>query len=1634
MNSVSPRSDHFPSLQQWSPIGAVAGGIFLIDLFIPLGVAVGVLHITAVLLSLRHRDTQLPLWTAIACSTLTIMALFISPVGGEYWKVLLNRALALLAIWTTTLMGRVQLQQVGTIQQQGKTMNDFIRMLPAACFSFDRQGTILSWNPAAEKIYGYTEQEVVGASNYDLVVTPGGLRSTQAIIGKVFQGETVVNQIWHGQNKQGEQGWRAGSLFPVFDNDGQIAYGVNINIDITAQKIAENNLQTQKALLETILNSTQDAIYAKDESGKYLLANRAAADVMGKPPEDLIGLDDIQIFGPEFGETLQQTDSMIMGNDQTAQLEETIAIQDNLLTFSTTKSPLKTANGKIFGLVGVSRDITEWKKLQTDLLLTERVFQASHDHISILGRDYRYRRVNPTYERIHGYSKQELVGMSVSELLGDEVFDQTVKPKLDQCFQGNDVHYEGWFKFADDQDYYMSVSYLPLVSENTDIEELVVIARDMTDRKRIEEALQANQQQLRTILDAMTNFIGIGSVDGIVMDCNQAPLVMAGLTRDDVIGKRFTDTPWLNFSPKVQEQVRDIIQRVGQGEMVREDYQAWMGENGMVTVDACFVPVKDTAGKVQQIVHSGIDVTDRRRVENALTESEERLKMALEASSSGTWDWNIQTGDVHIGGEWLTSLGYQPGELDSTVNSWKEIIHPDDLPHTKKEMARHFAQETKVYESINRIRMKNGEWRWNYDRGRVVERTTDGKPIRMVGTDTDITVRMEAEEALKHSEQRFRTYFETGLVGMAITSLDKGWLEVNDRLCTIFGYSREELLQKTWAELTYPDDLPSDEAEFNKLLAGTQDSYAMSKRFFRKDGALLYANIYAHAVRKPSGEIDYFTAMVEDITEQKHGEALLMKWAMIFQHTQWGVAVSKGTSSTFEMINEAYARMHGYAIQEMEGMPVAQVFSPDFRTQLPKIIEQIHQDGFLSFESLHHRKDGTTFPAFVTVSAIKDLNGAVLYRVTNVIDISDLKQAQQRLLESRQIYQDLVQTIEGIVWECEFPSHQVTFVSDYAEQYLGYPIHMWHDDPHFLLNMIHPKDRERVSKFCNDATLRKENHVIEYRVIHANREIRWVRDLVTVVIKNDQPVKLRGIMLDITAQQQTENALRESQQQLQNILDYSPNIIFMKDCEGRYLLVNKRCEDLLGLKNENIYGKTAHEIFPQNVAEQFLQHDQQVLLTQQPQEVEERLPHPGGDRTVYSTQFPIFSTEGTLKAICGISTDVTERTKAEEALRQSERLAYSAMNALTAHVCIIDEQGWIMGTNVRWDSFAIENNGHVKMLGKGANYLTVCAQATEQGILEAQKIMDGIIAVLSKEDDEFSLDYECSSATQVRWFTCRITRFPDPGPIRAVVAHYDITKRYLLEEAIRTQATELESEVLRRTQRIQELEQRRMQVEKLAALSQVAAGVAHEINNPLASISQSLVLLKRAISPDHPHYRYMAKVEDCIERIAQITKHLYQLYRPSGPTPAPVDLRICIQIATDIMKEQALKNGIQIQIPSMSEPITSNVSQSELIQVLCNLIHNAIDASAPDGVIKVGLNNEPKSLSIVVIDDGEGIPPEAFPHIFEPFFTTKQNSIDGGMGLGLSISRSLVEAMGGKIDFSTSIGQGTTFTITLPMT
>jgi two-component system cell cycle sensor histidine kinase/response regulator CckA len=229
-----------------------------------------------------------------------------------------------------------------------------------------------------------------------------------------------------------------------------------------------------------------------------------------------------------------------------------------------------------------------------------------------------------------------------------------------------------------------------------------------------------------------------------------------------------------------------------------------------------------------------------------------------------------------------------------------------------------------------------------------------------------------------------------------------------------------------------------------------------------------------------------------------------------------------------------------------------------------------------------------------------------------------------------------------------------------------------------------------------------------------------------------------------------------------------------------------------------------------------------------------------------------------------------------------------------------------------------------------------------------------------------------------------------------------------------------------------EEEERRMQVEKLAALGQVAAGVAHEINNPLAGIKNAFLLLKDAIAPGHPYFQYVSMIDREIQRISDIVGQMYQLFRPDPADPRPIDLESVLRDVLQIMAGLLQQHRLMLRTEVAPDLPQVRLPQRDLIQVVCNLIRNAIEASPAASEIRLSVTHDEETVSIAVADRGHGIAADVLPHIFDPFFTTKMGSTQGGMGLGLSVSRSLVQAMGGRIDVQTGVGRGATFTVVLP--
>ncbi len=276
-------------------------------------------------------------------------------------------------------------------------------------------------------------------------------------------------------------------------------------------------------------------------------------------------------------------------------------------------------------------------------------------------------------------------------------------------------------------------------------------------------------------------------------------------------------------------------------------------------------------------------------------------------------------------------------------------------------------------------------------------RTSDHRIDGVVLTFADISHAKKAEAAARASELRYRAIFEQVAVGVVEVEADTGrYLAVNAKFCEIVGRTEAELLTLTFHDLVHPDDRHLGVKERTQLARSEIRSYVVEKRIVRPDGSPVWVSITGSRSRLgPSDEgPGSLLGIIEDISPRKRAEATLQKWVHVFEHVQVGVVTSSADGEKLDLMNEAFAVMHGYRIDELRGMRIADVFAPSERVRMKEHIRRANESGHATFESIHLRKDGSSFPVFIDVTAVMDERHAVLYRVVTVQDITERKQAE----------------------------------------------------------------------------------------------------------------------------------------------------------------------------------------------------------------------------------------------------------------------------------------------------------------------------------------------------------------------------------------------------------------------------------------------------------------------------------------------------------------------------------------------------------------------------------------------------------------------------------------------------------------
>lgn len=274
------------------------------------------------------------------------------------------------------------------------------------------------------------------------------------------------------------------------------------------------------------------------------------------------------------------------------------------------------------------------------------------------------------------------------------------------------------------------------------------------------------------------------------------------------------------------------------------------------------------------------EVTERKRAELAILDREQRLNLALQGGDLGTWDWNILTDEVIFNDKWAHMKGYDPDEIKPHFSSWVKIVHPEDLPKVQEILRAYFEGETPAYEAEFRIRHKSGQWLWILDRGKIIKRDDDGKPLRVCGTHMDITDRKQAEEALLTNEARLLNAMKIAHLGYWEYDVVDDQFAFNDRFYDIFHTTAEQvggykMKPARYAELfVYPDDRQVVAIEMKKALETTDPQYnrQLEHRIVYPTGEIGYISVRFSIVKDKQGRTIKTFGANQDITDRKRAE------------------------------------------------------------------------------------------------------------------------------------------------------------------------------------------------------------------------------------------------------------------------------------------------------------------------------------------------------------------------------------------------------------------------------------------------------------------------------------------------------------------------------------------------------------------------------------------------------------------------------------------------------------------------------------------------------------------------------------------------------------------------------------------
>jgi PAS domain S-box-containing protein len=1020
-------------------------------------------------------------------------------------------------------------------------------------------------------------------------------------------------------------------------------------------------------------------------------------------------------------------------------------------------------------------------------------------------------------------------------------------------------------------------------------------------------------------------------------------------------------------------------------------------------------PLRDDVGNIIVWYGANIDIEDRKRAEEALIESERQARLIVDRIPALVVVMGPHGETEYLNAQFLDYVGLPRAE----AMNWEtnETVHPDDLAGSMELFARSL-QTGEPYSFENRLRGADGVYRWFQVRGLPLT-DTDGRVRRWYGVITDVDDRRRAEENLRESERQLRLIVST-IPGLVVVFGPDGLLEsANQQMLDYVGQTLNEF--KDWATngSVHPDDLAPGIAKFtNSLISG--DPYEFEVRIRRRDGVYRWFQVRGNPARDANGIIIRWYGLLIDIDDRKQAEVALAdseRESRLIVHTVAGMIALFTPDGRLNGGNQQLLDYFQLPLEEVANWATNGITHPDdLQYCIDTFRRSVETGEPYDYETRFRRHDGVYRWFQIRGHPLRNADGRIVRWYGLLTDIDDRRNANEALRQSQRELQSIVNTIPGLIVVIA-PDGTIVGVNDQALSYAGYTLEHFRNWQ--ANDIVHPDDLSRAIAAFSRSIASGDAYEIEERLRRWDGIYRWFQVRANPVRDTGgSVVRWYFLLIDIDDRKRAEVALADSERESRLIVHTVAGMIVLFTPDGKLNGGNQQLLDYFQLPLQEVANWATNGITHPDDLQHCIDEFTRSLCTGESYAFETRFRrHDGVYRWFQIRGHPLRDEDGSIIRWYGLLTDIDDRKRAEDELRRSETFLMTGQR--------ISQTGtfsWMVDS----DKLTFSDE------------LLRIFEFDDEDVITVEKVLERI------HPDDMALQRERiagvrngvpSAEYEVRLVTptgglkylrviSQVIEHKD-GRREDLGAVQDVTQRRLAEGA----SDRLRTELARAT--------------GFMSLGQMSASIAHEVNQPLSGVITNASTCLRLLSADPPNIDIALEatrrtIRDG-NRAADVIARLRALFSKREIAFEALDLNEAVQevITLSVSDRQRSRIILRTNFGKALPMVTGDRVQIQ--QVIMNLLRNATEAvnavsdRPREIIIKTDVDQD-GNVRFSVRDNGIGFGQDGRQRIFEAFYTTKSD----GMGIGLSVSRSIIESHNGRLWAEVNDRPGVTMCFSIP--